>query len=270
MNTSSTGYYSLIQYCPDRMRLEAANIGVLLFCPERQFLQARLATSNRRIERFFGPEEAGDLRQITAMKKLLEHRLQAEAAKIHSVEALQRFCELLANEILITEPRPLLVEQPEVELSQLYDQLVASFIRTEPRRELVLLEKLRNQLETPRLQAVLKRDLVVKVPVFGNELKVPYAYQNGRLNLIEAHEFHQQREQDIIRDVLTKAAQGNLIYKHPDPEAGERQLIVVATFGSAAESHRQQVETVLRDHHVCFVPDSDMASLARQIEQTAH
>ena len=26
------GYYSLIQFCPDRFRSEAANVGVLVFC----------------------------------------------------------------------------------------------------------------------------------------------------------------------------------------------------------------------------------------------
>lgn len=265
----TTGYYSLIQYCPDRMRLEAANIGVLLFCPERKYLRARLAGSNRRIDRFFGAE-AGDFKQINAMKRMLEHRLSAEADGINDVEGLQRFADLLANEIQITEPRAMLVEEPEVELAQLFEELVGKFIHTEPGPERVLIEKLRLRIDTPRLKAVLKRDLVVKVPVFGNELKVPYAYQNGRLNLIEAHEFNQQREQDIIRDVLTKAAQGNLIYKHPDAEAGERQLVVVAAFGRAAEQHRNQVETVLRDHHVAFFPESALGDLERQIAETAH
>ena len=35
----SRGYYCIIQYCPDLGRLEAANIGVLLFCPDRGFLK---------------------------------------------------------------------------------------------------------------------------------------------------------------------------------------------------------------------------------------
>ncbi len=269
MNPPTTGYYSLIQYCPDRMRLEAANIGVLLFCPERKYLRARMATTNRRIDRFFGAE-AGDLKQINAMKKMLEHRLTAEAKVIHDVEGLQRFAELLANEIVITEPRVMLVEEPELDLAQLFEDLVGKFIRTEPGPERVLIEKLRLSIDTPRLKAVLKRDVVVKVPVFGNELRVPFAYQNGRLNLIEAHEFNQQREQDIIRDVLTKAAQGNLIYKHPDSEAGECQLVVVAAFGRAAEAHRQQVETVLRDHNVAFFPESALGDLEKQIAETAH
>jgi len=131
MNTPTTGYYCLIQYCPDRMRLEAANIGVLLFCPARNYLQARIAPTNRRINQFFGAE-AGDVKQISAMKKILEHRLKAESQVIRDVEGLQRFAELLANEIVITEPRTMLVEEPEVELSQLYEQLVGRFIKKEP------------------------------------------------------------------------------------------------------------------------------------------
>jgi hypothetical protein len=269
MNTTTTGYYSLIQYCPDRGRLEAANMGVLLFCPDRNYLRARLSTGNERIRHFFG-DEAGDLKQINAMKKMLEHRLEVEKSGFKDVAALRHFAALMANEILITEPRPTLVEEPDVELAHLFDELVSRAQRREPPREATLINRLRLQLETPRIKAVLKRDLVVRVPVFGNELKVPYAYQNGRLNLIEAHEFNQQREQDIIRDVLTKAAQGNLIYKHADSEAGERQLVVVASFGRAALEHRQQVETVLRDHHVTFVPDTALAELEQQIAETAH
>ena len=40
---SAKGYYCLIQYCPDLARLEAANIGVILFCPERGFIRAKIA-----------------------------------------------------------------------------------------------------------------------------------------------------------------------------------------------------------------------------------
>ena len=53
---ATKGYYSLVQYCPDVARQEAANVGVVLFCPELAFLEARLASSNHRIRRFFGEE----------------------------------------------------------------------------------------------------------------------------------------------------------------------------------------------------------------------
>jgi hypothetical protein len=54
--TPAKGYYSIIQHCPHLGRFEAANVGVLLFCPERHFLQAITARNNSRVIRFFGSE----------------------------------------------------------------------------------------------------------------------------------------------------------------------------------------------------------------------
>ncbi|MCP5532478.1 MAG: DUF3037 domain-containing protein [Akkermansiaceae bacterium] len=269
MNAPTTGYYCLIQYCPDRGRLEAANIGVLLFCPDSGYLRARLSSGNERIRNFFG-DEAGDLKQINAMKKMLEHRLEAEKSSITGLEDLRRFAALLANEIVVTPPRTTFVEEPDVELAQLFEDLVARTQRKEPPAEATLVNRLRERLGTPRLKALVREDVTVKVPVLGQELTVPFTYQNGRLNLIEAHEFNQRREQDIVRDLLTKAAQGRLIYKHPDPEAGERQLVIVAAFGQAACEYRDRVAEVLRDHDVGFFDESAFDQLEKQIIETAH
>lgn len=52
----SKGYYCLIQYCPDLGRLEAANVAVLLFSPERHSLKAKTSCNNRRMIQFFGSE----------------------------------------------------------------------------------------------------------------------------------------------------------------------------------------------------------------------
>ena len=75
---ASKGYYSLIQYCPDLSRLEAANVGVLLFCPERQFIQARVSHNNDRIRRFFSPEQT-DWPQLNALKDSVARRLRSRA-----------------------------------------------------------------------------------------------------------------------------------------------------------------------------------------------
>jgi hypothetical protein len=50
------GCYSIVQYCPDLGRFEGANVGVLLFCPERAFLKALTIRNYSRIIRFFGTE----------------------------------------------------------------------------------------------------------------------------------------------------------------------------------------------------------------------
>ena len=64
------GYFSLIQYCPDTARREAANVGVMLLCPEAGFLDIKMATTNHRVRRFFG-EEADDYLHLDQMKSAL-------------------------------------------------------------------------------------------------------------------------------------------------------------------------------------------------------
>jgi hypothetical protein len=103
------GYYSLIQYCPDLSRLEAANIGVLLFCPEKLFLQARTVRGNKRIQHFFG-RQRHDWDRIDSFKLGLEERLAAENGDIKTLDALERFIALRANELQISLPRPMRVE----------------------------------------------------------------------------------------------------------------------------------------------------------------
>lgn len=124
----TTGYYSLIQYCPDRMKLEVANLGVLVFEPASRYLDALVAELNERIVRFFG-DEAGDLEQIDAMKRMLLHRFAVERERIGTVEDLAHFAELLANEIVVTPPRVMRVENPETELRSLFEVFMGSATR---------------------------------------------------------------------------------------------------------------------------------------------
>ncbi len=115
------GFYCLIQFCPDLSRLEAANIGVLLFCPARAFLRARMARDNRRIQRFFGH---GNWPQIDLFKIGFEERL--ENSNIQNTEDLELFIQrsYRANQIQITPPRPMKVRDTEKDLAQLFQDLV--------------------------------------------------------------------------------------------------------------------------------------------------
>jgi hypothetical protein len=119
----SKGYYCLIQYCPDLGRLEAANVGVLLFCPERKFLKALTAQNNKRIIEFFG-SQGHDWKRINAFKKGLEDRLEIEGNEIQSLADLDRFISLRANLLQITPPRPMKVTDPATDLDALFRELV--------------------------------------------------------------------------------------------------------------------------------------------------
>ena len=269
MKTPRTGYYSLLQYCPDLARVEAANIGVILFSPEDGYLRARTAPANDRVRKFFGAT-AGDLDQISAMKRMFERRLEVESGNIRDLAAFRRFASLLANELLVTPPRAVRVEEPDADLMQLFEELVTGRVRRELPPESGILSELRLVLDVPKFETKVRHNVSVGIPVLGETLTVPFAFQNGKLNLIEPHEFTQRRETDILREAFKTAVQGHLLYNHPDSELGALRLVVVAAFRDAAAAHRQRVADVLREHDVTFYDEANLEDLTAQIEQTAH
>ena len=115
------GYYCLIQYCPDLSRLEAANIGVVLFCPDLSVLLAKVTENCERVERLFG---ARDWYQHIAARLSIKDRVEVEAPNIKTLADLQHFARTRANQILITEPRPMRVGVTEDDLEQLFRELV--------------------------------------------------------------------------------------------------------------------------------------------------
>jgi hypothetical protein len=118
------GWYSIVQFCPDPSRLEFANIGVLLFCPALKFLEVRIAEDNRRIKKFFGSERF-DFDSINLFKAGLKERLGKERENIVDHEQLLDFVDRRANQIRISPPRSIRVMSPEVELDELFVELVA-------------------------------------------------------------------------------------------------------------------------------------------------
>src|SRR5688500_1973198 len=108
MSNLKNGYYSIIQYCPDRSRMEAANVGVLLFCPEVKFLDVMTAPGNDRIRRFFGTKNV-DLGVVELAKRAMQARVRSSRAAFEALEDLVTFIESRANQLRLTPPRPVKV-----------------------------------------------------------------------------------------------------------------------------------------------------------------
>ena len=117
------GHYSLIPFCPDQSRLEAANVGVVLFCPELDFLGVRLAGDNSRIQRFFG-KQAFDWSRIESYKQGIKERLEIEGRDFRDVDDLSAFGQRLGNQIRLTPPRPFTVRDPGKDLEELFEEVV--------------------------------------------------------------------------------------------------------------------------------------------------
>lgn len=269
MKKPCTGYYSVIQYCPDHSRQEVANIGVLLFVPSLPYLQTRMAPGNDRIRRFFGDGLVAT-KDINAMKHMVEGRISVEAGQFRTQEELERFLRLFANEIIFSELRSVRVENADAELAQLFEELVGGRMRREPPIPLPGMEQVRVRLQKPDVAGRLKTDVLVEVPVLGETLKADYAFQNGRFNLIQIKEFNQQRESDLLKEACRSAAEGHLIYRHPDRVHGQQQLVLVGSLREDGAESTDKLTKLFEEHEVVFFTDAQSEKLVELILRTSH
>ena len=91
----------------------------------------------------------------------------------------------------------------------------------------------------------MEQDVEALVPAFGTKLKVPYAYRNGRYNLIEPVDFTMRDEASREERTAWFAVGGKSIFDIPDPSKGDRKLVVVARLPNE-EAAAARVSTMLR------------------------
>jgi Protein of unknown function (DUF3037) len=260
------GYYCIIQYCPDLGRLEAANVGVVLFCPDRDFLRARTCSDNARIRHFFG-DERHDWIRINSYKLGIEQRLETEHNEIRTLEALKDFIAKRANLIQISPPRPMKVHDPEKDLDQLFQELVGGQTRTSrgPTMKSFLLKKLTSAGLTNKIRT----DIRVTVPISDRQIEIPCGFQNGRFNLIQIARFQGADPENAKTTACRYAVEGGSLYGNPDARLGDLQLILIGKFGSNQSESRPGVERILKEHNVRLYATTELNNLVDEIKRTA-
>lgn len=265
---SSKGYYCLIQYCPDLSRLEAANIGVILFCPERRFIRAKTAQGNDRVRRFFGSQD-NDWTQINAIKNSIENRLEVAGHDFKSLADLTNFISTRANEMQITPPRPMKVLNPEKDLEELFEELVGGRSREPLKYSAPPVEKaLAKTFREKGVEELIRRDVTVRVPAFRKPLTVPFGFQNGRFNLIQPVRFHQTLESRVVDVACRHAVEGRSLYDHPDKQLGDLQLIVVGSFAEESSEYKDLVSDILKENKVALHSIDEVQTLIEEIKRT--
>lgn len=261
-----TGYFSIIQYVPDPSRLEAANIGVLLFAPQMCFLKAVTVGDNRRIARFFG-REGHDWVRINSFKKGIEERVTAENARIHTLAELETFIAQRANQFRITDPRALKVHNAEKDLRDLFDELVGGTPRGRRLRQNFLVV-LRQRFSQPGLERKVARDILVEVPSFDQKVTFPYGYKNGVFNLIKPVRFESEETSHAISTACRYAVEGHSLYENPHPKFGKLKLIVVGQFPQRKANNRPLVQKILDEHQVKLYSSTEIDLLIQNIRET--
>lgn len=265
--SATKGYYSVIQYCPDASRMEAANVGVLLLCPDIGFVRARTAAGNDRIRRFF-KGQAIDLARVNAAKRAIERRVESESARFRTPEDLVRFAVTRGNDIILTAPRPTKVLDPDRDLDQLFDELVGG--RARRQASVAEFPELDAVVRSPSLTGRVLFDQAVSVPVLGRPLRVPYAFRNGVLNLIKPQRFANDDGQ-ATTTAMRLAVEGDLLARYPVGDQ-EHRLVVVSAFegdGDTAELQRR-IHDVLSEFQVRVFHGEHLGAFAEWVEREAH
>ncbi len=264
--STTTGYYSIIQYCPDASRLEAANVGVVLFCPERHYLGARTASGNGRIRRFFGPLDI-DREQLNLVKMSIQNRLEVDRDQFRELADLQQFAATRANDMRLTPPRMVVVEGDlEQLLLQLFDRLVGGRAKKDTKQIRDALDK---AFRAKTLAPLVRRKVVVTLPVFGRQITVPYGFQNGRFNLIQPASFRELPPTSILERAGKYALEGDLLYGTPDPTLGKLQMVVVGQFAPDQTEVARTVGGLLEKNQTKLYRLDEIDKLVEEIRTTA-
>jgi Protein of unknown function (DUF3037) len=260
--TATKGFFSLIQFCPNLERGESVNVGVVLVVPSLSFFEVRLSSDNEGPKQRLGSQAYDDAR-LTHAKQAVRNRLVHAQADLTSPEALALFASREGNAMVLTPPRVVFTQDPRVDLTDMFQRLV----HVEGQK--------RNRTAKPNLEAIfaskligvpLQRDVTLEVPGIG-EVSVPYAYQNGVLNLITTEGFaHDDKARH--RRVNDLAVRGRLIH---NVKSKEHKLVVVAAFADdTTEEERANAEFIFANHDSRLVRKEDADAFVEEVRQTAH
>jgi hypothetical protein len=255
------GYYSLIQYCPDWLRLEVCNVGVLLFCPELQYLDVAMTQTTSRIRSIFGAEHNIDY--VRSFKDVFARRIRREKENILNLEALCGFVASRANNFRITEPRSMAVyDTPDQELQRLFRKVfdeVAKPTRSPSSTFRAQLRQAIREYGVPKSRIIFDFPKVT-VPGFSKTITPYFGFLNGRLNLVVVERITAVNSfSKISYNLLT----GQKLYEQQDAIWGAQQLyLLVETDDSNVEKQVEENRRNFTSHNVAlYTHVRDMADM---------
>jgi len=269
---ATKGYFSLVQFCPDPSRLEAVNVGVVLFCPDANFIAARMTESNARARQFFGPDQV-ELAGLASAKVAFQKRFEVERQDFRELADLQNFVATRAGNLQLTAPRPVKVFDAEADLQRLFDELVGGKAKERQAAEsrIAVDPRLHHAFEKLAKAGRARLDHKVAIPVLERELQVPYAYQNGVWNLVKPHHFA-GRPSRIVDAAIVLAGEGDLLQRATAETEEPSQLIVVPSFDAdlSGDCVPKRVMGILGAFHIRTVSESDIPKFVKEVQKSAH
>lgn len=201
--------FCFLRYVHDPLSAEFANVGVVLWAPQSQFLGFRFSSKFRRLSRFFQDFESGDYRQLVSRVGTQFERLQQE---IRSDQAILPFehppehARDLALKVVPQDDNALqwslssggVTESPEKELELLFHECVGRHYdaNSRPRRDdgAVFRQVYSGAFEAPEVKPHIKEHRV-EAPLASHTFE--HAWKNGVWNVYQPLSFDLKRAEDI-------------------------------------------------------------------------
>lgn len=177
--------YSLVRYVPDLTKGEVMNIGILLHCPEEEYLGCLFTADMRRIKHF---HPQADLTLLRGLQQDFEQQIDRHEAYL--APYLETMHQTLSNMIQLAPPRFCLLADPQAQLPELFRRYVDS--RPAPAQPLDTRVQIKQRLTAALVRSGAWQRLEKRVPashwtVAGDPFTFDYGYRpNGVIKLIHA------------------------------------------------------------------------------------
>jgi hypothetical protein len=211
--------YSLVQYVPDPAREERMNVGVVVASPAGDFLAGKLATQRdlgrlRRLGLALETEPLARLGESLSVSARTPDQLVVNAGAPWTYEALRRASAEWGGTLQFSAPRPVVHEQPDALLHDLYARLVAD---PAPRRQRARDRRWVNR----RVREGLQSALAARVPTAD---PTEHIQRNVRVaGVVETHQFDFQllngRPLQLVRTLSFEGANDAALRNEVDATA---------------------------------------------------
>ncbi|MGH9425944.1 MAG: hypothetical protein ACRD2L_06545, partial [Terriglobia bacterium] len=201
-------------------------------------------------------------------KTAFEERVELEAGRIQTLDDFRAFIHTRANQMRLTEPRPVKVDDPEAELENLFALLVeeAAPTHTPSQRAKTAIKKRFDQLlTTNKLDELVDRDVPVELPLLGRQ-RYPYRFRNGQDNVIEPETFELSTQREITERACRVVIEGQDLCKQEQPV----KLNIIGSFKPGQDERIRHVRYLLESNQVALYTVEEMEKLIEVIAQTAH
>lgn len=258
-----SGYYALLQYSPQPERQEFLNFGVLLVVPSLNFADVYISKGSSRMERVFdGIPKA----RFDNEKKGFGNRLKIEFQRRQSLEAIDKLSRKLANNFRISELLPIAVEDPKIELRNLFNLLVGHEETKIKGKRIATLIK--DAFVSNRIVQYLDNPKPVSIPEAGIQINAPFGYQNGAYNLIDGVRISGNASEDM-KETGRRAIEGGLLWKHFNKSSERKRLVVVGDFSKHHDKFYDAVGELLAENNVRLYRLDNLEPLLEDITDNA-